>query len=287
MGSVASDLKSEREKRKISLDQIAAETRISLHHLEKLEEGRYGELPGGMYNRAFIRAYCEFLNLDQQEMLRRYEAESSPTVEKPFKARKSIPQKDPLAPHYPIIAWTLMLLISATGLFFSRKWIASAFSPYFSHSPVATVRYGPPPQVKLPPAQPGLPVTSPPAEPATHESSLPSAIPAASVVPQADVVAISTSPMPTLPLRLEVEVTEECWISVYSDGQPAARRLLEPGEAQTFGASEQFAITVGNAGGIRLKINGKPARPLGKSGDVVKVLINDKNLQDFIDQTSG
>ena len=271
MGSVAADLKSEREKRKVSLDQIAAETRISLHHLEKLEEGRFGELPGGMYNRAFIRAYCEYLKLDQQEMLRRYEAELSPAVEKPPKPRKSIPQENPLAPHYPIIAWTLMLLISATGLFFSRKWIASVFSPYFSHSPVVTVRYQPPPQVRLPPPQPELPLTSP----------------AAPVVAQADASAIPSSPMLALPLRLDVEVTEECWISIYSDGQPAARKLLEPGEAQTFGATEQFAITVGNAGGIRLKINGRPARPLGKSGDVVKVLINDKNLQDFIDQTSG
>jgi hypothetical protein len=84
-----------------------------------------------------------------------------------------------------------------------------------------------------------------------------------------------------------VEVTEECWISIDSDGQTTVRRILAPGEEQTFGASEQFAITVGNAGGIRLKINGKPARRLGKSGDVVKVLINDRNLQDFIDKTSG
>ena len=48
MGSVASDLKVERERRKITLAQIAAESRISRHFLESLEEGRFSELPGGL-----------------------------------------------------------------------------------------------------------------------------------------------------------------------------------------------------------------------------------------------
>jgi cytoskeletal protein RodZ len=287
MGSVASDLKVERERRKITLAQIAAESRISRHFLESLEEGRFSELPGGIYNRAFIRAYCENIGVDPHEILRRYEAELSPAVEKSHKPRKSIPQQNPLSRHYSIIAWTLMLLISATGLFFSRKWIASVFSPYFSHTPAVSVRYEPPVKPALPPSQPALPVTSPASEPSASEPSLLPANPIVPAATQTNATTVPLSPEAALPLRLDIEVTEECWISIESDGQTAVRRLLVPGEAQTVGATEQFTILVGNAGGIRLKINGKPARPLGKSGDVVRVLINDKNLQDFIDQTSG
>ena len=94
MGSIASDLKLERQKRNISLAQIAADTRISLHFLESLEEGRYSELPGGMYNRAFLRAYCERLNLNQQDILNRYEAEISPPMDRVLKSKVHINQEN-------------------------------------------------------------------------------------------------------------------------------------------------------------------------------------------------
>ena len=134
MGSLAADLKTEREKRNISLAQIAADTRISLHYLESLEEGRYSDLPGGMYNRAFLRAYCESLNLNQQEIMQRYEGEIGSPTEKLPKSRVHIPQKTSSLRPNPVLIWSLALLISAIGIFFSRHWIADVFSPYFSHT---------------------------------------------------------------------------------------------------------------------------------------------------------
>jgi len=62
---------------------------------------------------------------------------------------------------------------------------------------------------------------------------------------------------------------------------------MDPGEIQSLDANQQFLLIVGNAGGVHLKINGKPAKPLGKSGEVVKIFINEKNLQDLLDQTAG
>ena len=94
MGSLAADLKTEREKRNTSLAQIAADTRINLHYLESLEEGRYGDLPGGMYNRAFLRAYCESLNLNQPEIMQRYEVEVAAPMDKLPKPRVHIPQNE-------------------------------------------------------------------------------------------------------------------------------------------------------------------------------------------------
>ena len=76
MESLSIELRSARERKNISLRQIADDTRISLRHLQNLEEGRYSELPGGMYNRAFLRAYCEYVGLDFNKMRDRYEAES-------------------------------------------------------------------------------------------------------------------------------------------------------------------------------------------------------------------
>jgi cytoskeleton protein RodZ len=295
MGSVASDLKLEREKRKISLAQIAADTRISLRHLQSLEDGRFGDLPGGIYSRAFLKAYCESLNIDQQEILRRYEAEVLPPFEKSTKAKAPVSPPETSVKPSPIVIWSLMLLISATGVFFSRKWIAAVFSPYFSHAPVSSVRYETAPTIPDAPVSPAPtpstaePVASPPQETAPSTSPLPTA----SSRPVETAVATATGGSPPSTqvspsaLRLELAVTEKCWVSVVSDGASVFRRLMEPGEMQSFGAAESFRLIVGNAGGLQLKVNGKLLKPLGKQGEVVKMLIDSNSLQNLPDQTTG
>jgi len=299
MGSVASDLKSERQRRNVSLAQIAADTRISLHYLESLEEGRYNDLPGGMYNRAFLRAYCERLNLNQQEILNRYEAEISPPPDRLPKSKIHIHSKDTSLKPSPVLIWSLMLLFSATGLFFSRKWIAAVFSPYFSRKQTAIV----PRELVKPPApsiaketpSPSIaqiPATENPSLPTTIEppDSNPPAPPAASVSLPANQTAVEPGEQTVSSqalLKLEIAISQKCWVSIDRDGNRVFRRIMEPGEAQSFSANEQFLLIVGNAGGIHLKINGKPAKPLGKSGEVVRILIDEKNLKDLLDQTAG
>lgn len=299
MGSLPADLKTEREKRNISLAQIAADTRISLHYLESLEEGRYSELPGGMYNRAFLRAYCESLNLNQQEIMQRYEGETVSPTEKLQKSKVHIPQKTSSLRPNPILIWSLALLISAIGIFISRHWIADVFSPYFSHAPSASLPHeleqktaaAPSVERALPgvtqAAEPALlpantvPETSPPL-PATEQTT-----PAQPPVAQAAATPDLTPPLLQSSLQLEVGVSEQCWVSVEQDGSRSFKKLMGPGDVQHLYASEQFFIIVGNAGGVHLKINGKPAKPLGKPGEVVKILINEKNLRDYLDQTAG
>jgi cytoskeleton protein RodZ len=292
MGTVASELKSEREKRKISLSQIAAETRISLRHLESLEEGRFGDLPGGIYNRAFLRAYCETLNLDPHDIMQRYDAEVTPIAERPPRSKAHIPQKRSSLRISPFIVWGIMLLISVAGVFFSRKWITAIFSPYFSHTPPTNARYEP----EQPQGNPKAASTpaSPTASPAQPSGTLETNEPAKASPPPAAVQEVSVpAPSPSEPavdakaIRLEVSAREKCWISIHRDGNPVFQKTMQPGEIQSFRAAEKFLIIVGNAGGIQLKINGKPARPLGKPGEVIKIQIDEKNLQDFLDQTAG
>jgi cytoskeleton protein RodZ len=297
MESVASDLKSAREKLNISLAQIAADTKISLHYLECLESGRFSELPGGMYNRAFLRAYCERLNLNQQEVLSRYDAELSPALDKIVKSKIHLGQKDTSLKISPVVVWSFMLLISAAGLFFSRKWIAEVFSPYFSRKPaiINTEITKPPTAVTatthtnpsaIQPAMPGTPTeTATPASADSGVSGSPNTpIAAALQEPQSPDM---PNPAPKALLRLEIGISEQCWVSVDRDGSPAVRRLMNPGDVQSVNANEQLLLVLGNAGGVHLKINGKPTKPLGKPGEVIKILINGNNLQDLFDQTAG
>lgn len=71
--SFGDKLKRERERRHISLDQVASSTKIGTRYLQALEDEDVGRLPGGVFNRGFLRAYAKFLALpaaDEAELVR-------------------------------------------------------------------------------------------------------------------------------------------------------------------------------------------------------------------------
>src|ERR1700722_11352147 len=69
-------LKREREMRGVSLEEISAATRISTRFLEALESENWGELPGGVFNRGFIRSVARFLGLDEDALVAEYALET-------------------------------------------------------------------------------------------------------------------------------------------------------------------------------------------------------------------
>jgi cytoskeleton protein RodZ len=84
-------------------------------------------------------------------------------------------------------------------------------------------------------------------------------------------------------LTLDVEAREKTWIKVTSDGnRDTPGEILEPGMTRKFTAENSLYISIGNASGLTLKINDKPLKPLGKSGQVRSVTITPANLKDFI-----
>ncbi len=284
MEPLGKDLIRAREKQNLTLRQAADFTRISLRHLQNLEEARYSELPGGMYNRAFLRTYCEYLGLEPKEILGRYDAETIPQHEKSTKSKTKVQPPSVPAKSHALLVWAVMLCVSVAGLYFSRRWIFRIFSPYFSppasiETPrlPATVNVQPVP-LSPPVSQPAVPASSEvektPPPPEQPEQSAPAAAQATS------------TPLPSSVIRIEVQVVQKCWVSVQGDGSTVLSKLLEPGDDQSFDANERFYIVLGNAGGIRLKINGKPAKPLGKPGEVARVLINQHNLEDFVEKAT-
>lgn len=72
MASFGEELKRERELRGISLKEIAEATKISIRFLEALEQDKFDMLPGGVFNRGFIRAYARFIGVDGEEMVNAY-----------------------------------------------------------------------------------------------------------------------------------------------------------------------------------------------------------------------
>jgi cytoskeleton protein RodZ len=72
---------------------------------------------------------------------------------------------------------------------------------------------------------------------------------------------------------LVVRAHEATWLSVRPDAGERRQVLLQSGEAARFGAEVGFQVTVGNAGGVALWLNGAPLPSLGRSGEVVRDLI--------------
>jgi cytoskeletal protein RodZ len=72
MSSFGESLKRERELREISLREIADATKISIRYLEALEQNRFDVLPGGLFNKGFIRAYANFIGADGDALVDKY-----------------------------------------------------------------------------------------------------------------------------------------------------------------------------------------------------------------------
>lgn len=68
------DLARLRESKGISLRQIADSTKISLRFLQAIEQGDFRQLPGGIYDRSYIRQYARAIDFEESRLLAYYEA---------------------------------------------------------------------------------------------------------------------------------------------------------------------------------------------------------------------
>gem|GEM_PF-931314 len=72
--SFGRELQLERQRREITLESIAEGTKVPTRHLRALEQEKYSELPGGVFNKGIVRSYCRHVGLDEQEWLERFPA---------------------------------------------------------------------------------------------------------------------------------------------------------------------------------------------------------------------
>src|SRR5580765_3433510 len=82
MGSFGDRLKQQREQKSISLDDISLSTKIGTRMLRALEEEKFEQLPGGIFNKGFVRAYARHVGLDEEQTLADYleaAGETAPT----------------------------------------------------------------------------------------------------------------------------------------------------------------------------------------------------------------
>lgn len=125
MGSFGERLRREREMRGISLDSIAESTKIGTRLLRALEEEQFELLPGGIFNKGFVRAYAKYLGLNEDEAVADYLVAAG---ESSLDPRVIAEQNDSRidrsggdignsrAPRFPIIPVLILLIVIAAGL---------------------------------------------------------------------------------------------------------------------------------------------------------------------------
>jgi cytoskeleton protein RodZ len=125
-GNFGERLKRERELREVSLKEVTVATRIGSRFLEALENEDWNRLPGGAFNRGFVRAIARYLGLNEEDLLAEYDlARGGRAVEAPAlpKERTSPPSKWLIAVAALAIA-LLMAGLVAAGIWGWRRYSA-------------------------------------------------------------------------------------------------------------------------------------------------------------------
>ena len=265
MASLSERLKRERELRGISLKQISEETRIGVRFLEALEEGRLEVIPGEFYRRSYLRSYARYLGLDEDRAVNAYDY--SRKEQREGGEEKSDPEAFVFPPW---VKWVVVALVIAVPAVLLLRAMPAPTNE----------DAGPPPAV----------------EPAyeSRDSGTPAPLPVRSVEPgamgdaeeaAAPPPAQPMEPIPASagPLRLAVLVDEPCWLEIEADGEVVVTGLKEAGFRSRIAAGRELRLWLGNAGGVRLVLNDRPVKPLGRPGQVRKdLIITADNVGEFL-----
>ena len=135
-GSIGEKLRLEREARGIALRDISEQTRISMRYLEAIETDDYRRLPGGIFNRSFIRAYAKFIGYSEEQAIEEYaqtlrdHGDSSDDETKPFRSQvyTDDPASQTRSPMKTLLLAIIILAVLAGivwgGLYFYQRSVA-------------------------------------------------------------------------------------------------------------------------------------------------------------------
>jgi cytoskeleton protein RodZ len=250
-------LKQAREERGISLRQIATTTKISMAALEALERADFSRLPGGIFSRAFVRAYAIEVGLDPdqtvQEFLNEYERYDTERAER-------VPRPEVTADDRAFAERQRRAAQALRGILIGL--VVLGVAAFFVWQMKVRSRSTTPPDTasgSIAASRPGTPSDQPP--PAAVETP-----PAATPLAAPTIGEAAKSASDTSQFAIHLEATQDCWVRVTADGAVQVEQILHAGDRRDVKASREMYLQVGNAGAITWTLNGQPAKDLGKAG---------------------
>ena len=107
-------LKREREMREVSFEEVTAATRIGPRFLEALENEEWEKLPGGIFNRGFVRSVARYLGLDEEVLLGEYDLAHGAQLQSVAERQES--NRIPAVPRWFPLVILLGILVVLAGL---------------------------------------------------------------------------------------------------------------------------------------------------------------------------
>jgi cytoskeleton protein RodZ len=239
-------LRREREMRGVSLDEISAATRISTRFLEAIEKDQWDLLPGGVFNRGFIRSIARFLGLDEDSLVAEYAlgnsngAQAHPSVI-PAQARH-MPRN-----YRPAINAVVVAALVVTGGVFGwhryggevSAWAQARYLAARAGNRVEAV--GPPPAFA---AAPGA----------------------------------STGPAEVL-LTLKLQARKAAGVKVSADGKMVFDGAVQLGDSRQFDAQDRLEISASESSAVSLELNGQTLPPIGVEGQPGSVTLTRNDVK--------
>ena len=242
---IGRSLKEKREALEISLEEVSSRTHNKLEFLQALEEETFHSLSDPVYLTGFLRRYAHFLGLDADALVQEFQAQVSEAVSariEPFKRESPSARKKWSGPSVLIVA----LLLIPTAYFLSLNVISHRASKGNSVTPRAKVSGGP--------------LLSPGERREPQKSS-----------PEANKEAVP--PSKGEGHTLLISARERTWLMIQADeGRPREILFLE-GQSLSLSARKRFLLTIGNAGGVRIFLDGEKVPLAGSSGQVIRDLV--------------
>lgn len=229
-GSLGQQLRRAREARGVTLREISEQTRITIRHLEAIEADDYKHLPGGIFNKSFVKAYARQVGFDERIALELYartarehgDPEEVPTSPQRSRVYTSEAARSPLvtAGLSAVIIGVLILIIYA-GLHYYRRTEGDA-------------------------------------------SGAPTPTPAAAASPQAQTAPAAPQAEPDR-LNVQIKALEEVWLKALTDDEPDkgnAGLTLAPNDTREFSAQQKLTLKYARSkvGAFEVTINGGRAR---------------------------
>ena len=305
MDSIGDFFKQVRETKGLTVDEVASKTRIRADFVKALEEGNFAKLPDQVFARGFVRSYARSLGLDEEDAIHRFIQSAGAFYEKQdererLKVRQAEEERKRQA-NRKAVAIAIGIAILTLVILLSREQSSLLVRRTPTEPPPAPTKRVPTPEaaktdVPVRPegntaaAKPKPPETQSPPSTTRNEAS-----PAHGTAPPTVTAAVPQQPTtapPSVtsdgalgglsldgsanaedPLVLDLEATELSWVVIQVDGGSPQEALLRPGEKAKWKAQDQFILTLGNAGGVKAELNGKPQKSFGPSGKVARDIL--------------
>src|SRR4030042_2659617 len=276
MESLGERLKRGREEKNISLDDVVKATKINKGILTAIENDQSKFLPPMIFVRGFIRNYARYVGLDERELLDLYNETSASkealTTPEELQGRKKMKFN---------ALYIFLMLVCGLAIFLAYPYF---LKNYFENtSRIEPQKKNSPEKAQTPSENqtsttkdavaPFGGETSPVAgeTPALENQISPAPLSSDEKTEVGETSAASSPALP-IPVHMQAKCYATTWIGyVIDNGQPS-QIFLFPGDEFSWEWQQKLELKLGNAGGIKVTVNGMPLKPLGKSGELLGVV---------------